>query len=220
MADCPFYRPAVKNERSLYTLLVPRVSDEHLAARRQQILDAARRCFLRDGFHNTSMQDVIAEAGLSVGAVYRYFPSKNDLITSIAQSVIGGADEVFAELVAVEPPLPLVEALDRALSYVDTQAGPDGVLPLAIQVWSETQRDPALAEFVKATYAGFRRHFAALVRRAQQVGEVPADADPEAVGAALFALVPGYFMQRILTGAPDRHTYLAGVRTLLARPAR
>ncbi|MCW3840162.1 TetR/AcrR family transcriptional regulator [Micromonospora yasonensis] len=196
---------------------MPRVSDEHLAARRRQILDAARRCFLRDGFHNTSMQDVIAEAGLSVGAVYRYFPSKNDLITAIAQSVIGGAETVFAELAAADPPLPLAETLDRALAYVDAQTGPDGILRLAIQVWSEAQRDPALAEFVAATYAGFRKHFVAIARRARDAGELPPDADPEAVGAALFGLVPGYFMQRILTGSPDRASYLAGVRALVRR---
>lgn len=193
---------------------MPRVSKEHLAARRQQILDAARRCFLRDGFHNTSMQDVIAEAGLSVGAVYRYFPSKNDLITAIAQSVIGGADGVFAEL-ATAPPLPLAEVLDRALAYVDTQTGPDGALPLAIQVWSEAQRDPALAEFVAATYTRFRDHFVAIARRARDAGELPPDADPEVVGPALFGLVPGYFLQRILTGSPDRRSYLAGARALL-----
>ncbi|MBQ0892850.1 TetR/AcrR family transcriptional regulator [Micromonospora sp. U56] len=198
---------------------MPRVSDAHLAARRQQILDAARRCFLRDGFHNTSMQNVIAEAGLSVGAVYRYFPSKNDLITSIAQSVIGGADVVFAELAAAEPPLPLVEALDRALTYVDAQAGEDGILPLAIQVWSESLRDPALAAFVNATYSGFRERFTLLARRAQEAGELPPDADPEAVGTALFGLVPGYLMQKVLTGRPDRRSYLAGVRTLLGQPA-
>ncbi|MET8832705.1 TetR/AcrR family transcriptional regulator [Micromonospora sp. NPDC004540] len=197
---------------------MPRVSDEHLAARRRQILDAARRCFRRDGFHNTSMQDVIKEAGLSVGAVYRYFPSKNDLITAIAQSVVGGAEGLFAELAAADPPLPLVDALDRALTYVDTQTGPDGVLPLAIQVWGEAQRDPALAEFVGRTYASFRNHFTTLARRAHAAGELPADADPAAVGAALFALVPGYVLQRILTGSPDRATYLAGVRALLAGP--
>jgi len=196
--------------------LMPRVSDEHLAARRQQILDAARRCFLRDGFHNTSMQDVIAEAGLSVGAVYRYFPSKNDLITSIAQTVIGGADEIFAELARHEPPLPLSEVLERALTYVDSQTGEDGVLRLAIQVWSESLRDPALAEFVRTTYTGFREHFVAMARRARDAGELPPEADPAAVGTALFGLVPGYFMQRILTGSPDRASYLAGVRTLLA----
>ena len=63
---------------------MPRVSEAHLAARRQQILDAARVCFTRNGFHATSMQDVIAEAGLSVGAVYRYFRSKEELVAAIA----------------------------------------------------------------------------------------------------------------------------------------
>lgn len=194
---------------------VPRVSPEHLAARRRQIVDAARRCFLREGFHRTTMQDVIAEAGLSVGAVYRYFPSKADLINAIAEEAIGGAEVVLDEVLRQEPPLPLVEALDRALAYVETQLGDDGVLRIAIQVWSEAQRDPALAEFVAGKYDDMRRHFEALARRAQGTGEVAADADPEAVASALFALVPGWFLQRLLTGRPDRATYLAGVRALL-----
>ncbi|MDW5326403.1 TetR/AcrR family transcriptional regulator [Plantactinospora sp. KLBMP9567] len=195
---------------------MPRVSDEHLAARRQQILDAARRCFLRNGFHATSMQDVIAEAGLSVGAVYRYFGSKQDLVTSIAESVLDGADQLFATLAATEPPLPLVEALDRALQFVESQTRQDGVFPLAIQVWSESLRDPALAESVARLYAGFRSNFVVLARRAQQAGELPADADVEAVGAALFGLIPGFALQRILAAGPDPKTYLDGVRALLA----
>ncbi|MFG3419641.1 TetR/AcrR family transcriptional regulator [Micromonospora sp. NPDC048063] len=195
---------------------MPRVSPEHLAARRRQIVDAARRCFLREGFHRTTMQDVIAEAGLSVGAVYRYFPSKAHLINAIAEDAVGGAEVVLDEVLRQEPPLPLVEALDRALAYVETQLGDDGVLRIAIQVWGEAQRDPALAEFVAGKYDDIRRHFEALVRRAQRTGEVAADADPEAVAAALFGLVPGWFLQRLLTGRPDRATYLAGVRALLA----
>ncbi|MFF5174313.1 TetR/AcrR family transcriptional regulator [Micromonospora sp. NPDC000089] len=197
---------------------MPRVSDEHLAARRQQILDAARRCFLRDGFHHTSMQDVIAEAGLSVGAVYRYFPSKNDLITAISQAVIGGAEEVIGGLARQEPVPTVVEALDLVLAYVDRQVGDEGVLRLALQVWGEAQRDPTLATFVRATYSGFRDHWEVYVRRAQQAGELPADADPEAVAAVLFGMVPGYFTQRILTGGPDRRTYLAGAHALLTHP--
>jgi AcrR family transcriptional regulator len=194
---------------------VPRVSPEHLAARRRQIVDAARRCFLREGFHRTTMQDVIAEAGLSVGAVYRYFPSKADLINAIAEDAVSGAEVVLDEVLRQEPPLPLVEALDRALAYVEMQLGDDGVLRIAIQVWGEAQRDPALAAFVAGKYDDIRRHFEALVRRAQRTGEVAADADPEAVAAALFGLVPGWFLQRLLTGRPDRATYLAGVRALL-----
>lgn len=196
--------------------LMPRVSDEHRAARRQQILDAARRCFLRDGFHTTSMQDVIAEAGLSVGAVYRYFSSKDELIRAIAHSVIGGATSVFSDIVAHEPPLPLADALDRALAYVETEAGEDGVIRIAMQVWAEALRDPALGEFVAETYGGFQARFTEIAERAKESGELAPDADPAAVGTVLFGLVPGYILQHILTGRPDRQTYLAGVRALLA----
>src|SRR6516165_1575697 len=64
---------------------MPKVTEEYRDARRDQILSAARRCFLRDGFHATSMQDLFAEAGLSSGAVYRYFASKDDMIIAIAE---------------------------------------------------------------------------------------------------------------------------------------
>ncbi|MEE6259567.1 TetR/AcrR family transcriptional regulator [Plantactinospora sonchi] len=194
---------------------MPRVSDEHLAARRQQILDAARVCFLRNGFHATSMQDVINEAGLSVGAVYRYFRSKHELVTSIAESVLDGADELFETLARAEPPPPLLDVVDRALEFVDSQLGPDGAFRLAVQVWSESLRDPVLADFVARMYAGLRSHYVTLARRAVHSGELPPDADPEAVGAVLIGLVPGYALQRLLSAGPDRHTYLAGVRAMV-----
>jgi len=55
---------------------MPKVSDAHLAARRDQILAATARCFGRDGFHRTSMQDIVRESGISAGLVYRYFAGK------------------------------------------------------------------------------------------------------------------------------------------------
>jgi len=59
---------------------VPKVSEEHADARRQQIIDAAYRCFARKGFHQATMRDIYEEAGLSPGAVYHYFDSKDEII--------------------------------------------------------------------------------------------------------------------------------------------
>ena len=53
--------------------------------RRDEILAAAQRCFVRSGFHQTSMQEICAEAGMSPGNLYRYFPSKESLIAGIAE---------------------------------------------------------------------------------------------------------------------------------------
>ncbi|MEU1561727.1 helix-turn-helix domain-containing protein, partial [Streptomyces mirabilis] len=64
---------------------MPKVTQQYMDARREQILDAARRCFLRDGFHSASMQDLFTEAGLSAGAVYRHFTSKDEMILAIAE---------------------------------------------------------------------------------------------------------------------------------------
>src|ERR1700759_1025601 len=63
---------------------VPRISAERRQANRAQIVAAARRCFSRQGFHQTSMPDIAAEAGVSVGAPYRYFSSKEEIILEIA----------------------------------------------------------------------------------------------------------------------------------------
>jgi AcrR family transcriptional regulator len=195
---------------------MPRVSESHLAARRRQILDAARTCFLRNGFHATSMQDVIAEAGLSVGAVYRYFPGKAAIIAAIAEEAIGSAAVRLGDLAHADPAPTPAEAVVLAVDAVEPELGPDGALRIAIQVWSEAMRDADLAALAGRVFGVMRGHFAAVARRAAEAGTLAPGADPEAVGAVLFALLPGYALQRVLTGYPDRDTYLAAVRTLLA----
>ena len=79
---------------------MPKISDEQRAARREHILAAARRCFLRQGFHETSMQDLFAEAGLSSGSVYLYFTSKDDVILAIAEENMRDVVAVLHELAA------------------------------------------------------------------------------------------------------------------------
>jgi AcrR family transcriptional regulator len=198
---------------------VPRVSDEHLAARRRQILDAARLCFTRNGFHATSMQHVIAESGLSVGAVYRYFKSKDDLITAIAGEVV---DEVSTEIGAIaghEPALPLDQAVERLVDDLQPRLGPDGPFRLALQVWAESMRNPTLAAFVGNVYGTVRQRMTALVRRAKDAGYLPPDVDADAAGSALFGMLLGYLLQQTLTGTPDRATFLNGVRALLPHAA-
>src|SRR6187401_3618915 len=62
----------------------PTPTDATLVDRRAQILDAAILCFARKGFHLTSMHDISAEAGISVGLIYRYFQNKEAVIAAMA----------------------------------------------------------------------------------------------------------------------------------------
>jgi AcrR family transcriptional regulator len=193
---------------------VPRVSEDHLTARREQILAAARACFLRNGLHSTSMQDLIREAGLSVGAVYRYFKSKTDIINAIAESVVSG---LLSELHrVVDQDLPLIETMSGFVDVIETQLGPDGAFPLAVQIWAESTLDPTIGEIVRERYTGIREVMARAAGDAVRRGELPPDTDVAAVASTLLSLLPGFALQRMILGTPDKQTYLLGVRTLLS----
>ena len=64
---------------------MPKLKSETQNARREHILDAAERCFARTGFHRTTMQDICKMAGVSPGALYVYFDSKEALIAGITE---------------------------------------------------------------------------------------------------------------------------------------
>src|SRR6185369_6993977 len=95
--------------------------------------------------------------------------------------------------------------------------GPGGNLPIALQVWAEAPLDPAIGEIVRERYEGLRASIRTLVEHSVRSGELPAGTDLDGVTAAVYALVPGYALQRMLTGKPDKETYVAGVRALLDR---
>jgi len=198
---------------------MPRVSEQHLAARRQQIVDAAATCFVRDGFHGTSMQDVIREADLSVGAFYRYFRSKTELIRAIAEEVVSELVADFDALAAAEPVPPLVELIRAGLQTADKRIDGDQRAKIAVQVWGEAVRDPELADLVAGIYRQIRARFTLIARRARDAGQLDASTDPEATGSVLFGLLQGYLLQRLLIGHLDTDAYIAGVEALLtARP--
>jgi AcrR family transcriptional regulator len=194
---------------------MPRVSQEHLDARRRQILDAARRCFVRNGFHATSMQDVLAEANLSAGAVYRYFRGKDEIIAAIAgeavAEVVGALDAAFG---ADDPP-PLDEVLGAAFLAIERVDADQGFARLALQVWGEAVRSPALAEMIRGEVPRLRDRLARVVRVYQDRGLMAADAPAEQVAQVLVGLLPGFVFQHALLGDVDPAAFRAGLRTLL-----
>jgi AcrR family transcriptional regulator len=194
---------------------MPRVSQAHLDARRRQILDAARRCFVRNGFHATSMQDVLVEANLSAGAVYRYFRGKDEIIAASAgetvAEVAGALDAAFG---ADDPP-PLDEVLGAAFLAIERVDAEQGFARLALQVWGEAVRSPALTEMIRGEVPRLRDTLTRLIRVYQDRGLMAADAPAEQVAQVLVGLLPGFVVQHALLGDIDPAAFRAGLRTLL-----
>ncbi|WP_106247325.1 TetR/AcrR family transcriptional regulator [Allonocardiopsis opalescens] len=188
---------------------------EHLDARRRQILDAARRCFVRNGFHATSMQDVLAEAGLSVGAVYRYFSGKDALIAAIVSDALAELAAAFGDD-AGEPP-ELDDIVDAVLR-VDRPplSGSRESARLLVQVWAEALRSPELAGRLDEVMAAARAVLGGVVVRHQRRGLLPADVPAEHIAGALIALVDGYLLQHAVFGRADPAAFRAGLRALMS----
>jgi len=177
---------------------MPRVSEEHLERRRRQILEAARTCFIRKGIHATSMQDIFTEAGLSAGAVYRYFKSKNEIIEANIATVIGDLRTFFTALADGDPLLPVDEVVERLASHVVALSGENGPLRLAPQAWALAMHDPEIAAYVADNVTDLRDTWTLYIRRLVGAGLLPAETDVVAAGKTLFALFPGFLIQRLL----------------------
>jgi AcrR family transcriptional regulator len=120
---------------------VPKVTEEYRSAKRDEIAAAALRAFRRKGFQAASMADIIAESGLSAGAIYGHYKSKADIVLDVARRVVGARVVDIRQLSEAEQLIPpptllrlLVEAMTREL--VDPT--------IVVQIWGEAAVDERL----------------------------------------------------------------------------
>lgn len=190
---------------------MPKVSPEYRAQRRAHIMAAARRCFIRDGFHAASMHDLVEEAGMSSGAVYRYFPSKDAVIEAIAADNL---DQVVAVIQrSIDDGASPQAALAAVLEFVTLRHDEDGFAAIAVLVWSEALRNSSLAAHLRDAIA---TAFATL--SAAPHGEV-GHLDGSAVADVLLCLLPGYLMRLALGGPREVQSIPGAIEKVLVVPA-
>jgi AcrR family transcriptional regulator len=182
---------------------MPKVSEEHLAARRRQILDAALTCFSRQGFHGTPMQAIFEEAGLSPGAVYRYFKSKEEIVQAIAEETLGS----FAATLEDGAKSP-TEMLGRLLEAIESVELRDQRMRLALQVWGEAVINPRVGAFVRRVFDGIRGRLAAQLTAP----------DPDAAARVLLAVAQGYIIQRNLYEDFEPEAFRSAASAMLSQP--
>lgn len=193
---------------------MPRVSEEHLAARRSGILRAALRCFSRNGLHATSMKDICRAANLSPGAVYRYFESKEKIVEALAD-MAGERIYAFLESAADEELTP--DTLGELLADLcRTLERPENVetMRLDVVLWGEALRLPEVRRLHVRAAARLRRSIAELAAAAQAQGDLAPELDPRAVARTFVALFEGLALQKMLEPDLDLTPSLEVARSL------
>ena len=162
--------------------------------RRAEILAAAQRCFVRSGFHGASMQDICAEAGMSPGNLYRYFPSKEAIIAGIAER---DRAEVAQQFENADLSYGLFAVLGAMAHHHFAQRPIEEVL-LCTEIMAEARRDPEIARICRSFDADVRQWLLDLFRAAARRGDIPQDVDLEGVTTMLMVIADGVWWRRAL----------------------
>ncbi len=165
--------------------------------RKNRILDAAERCFARQGFHKSTMQDVAAECTMSPGNLYRYFSSKDDLVAGLAERDRERFMRDVAGLTAAVDPRSTFEALGR-LHLVEA---PVEKAVLMMELWAEGARNPRIGAICRAMDHEVHGIMTAFVAHWRNLEGMTSPTPAEQVAALMMILSDGLFRQR--ASAPD-----------------
>src|SRR2546423_1385852 len=126
--------------------LMSQTQIESALDRRTQILEAAMVCFAKRGFHQTSMHDISAEAGISVGLIYRYFENKEAVISAMADQ---HKQEIHDVLERARQAPSLLESLEILFTAHCCEDAPQVVSAFVVDLYAEASRNPQMADLVR-----------------------------------------------------------------------
>lgn len=179
---------------------MPRLKPEELESRRQEILTAARSCFLRTGFHQTTTDEICREASITPGGLYHYFASKDELIAAVidmsANQAVTRMRTLIQEALTAETAFRQV-----AQFFFDTMRDSDldNSTRLELEIWAEGLHNEKLGERSRRAWGMRLDWLEALIRRGVEDGIYdPEVVQPRAMASLLLSIYIGLRLGRLL----------------------
>src|SRR5689334_22575941 len=184
--------------------------------RRSQILDAALICFAKHGFHQASMHDISAEAGISVGLIYRYFQNKEAVISAMADRHKKEIQELLER--ARQAPT-LLESLEILFTAHCCENSPKVQSAFVVDLYAEASRNPDVADLVRDVLQAAMDGVTDLISRSPEANRAAHGLTPEELSELIFAVARGMLMRDVLqpqemTAAERRSRQLEVTRRL------
>jgi TetR/AcrR family transcriptional regulator, repressor for uid operon len=163
--------------------------------RRAQIIAAAEQCFVKRGFHQSSMQDIAAASGLSMGLLYRYFANKESIIEAVAQQ---DQQAALAAISVLPEQGNVIDAWVTLIVNMAHEAGNPDYSALANEIIAEASRSPKLLEMLRANDAALANAVQHKLEAQHLAGAVAALEDSRMAAQALLMLFDGLTMRLTL----------------------
>jgi TetR/AcrR family transcriptional regulator, repressor for uid operon len=186
------------NERSFTFRFMSLPHTEPNLDRRTQILDAALVCFAKCGFHQTSMHDISAQAGISVGLIYRYFANKEAVISAMADA---HQREIQELLLRARQAPSLLESLEILFTAHCCENSPRLVSAFVVDLYAEASRNPQVANLVRGVLQTSMDGVTDLIARSPELEAAPHQLKPQELAELIFAVARGMLMLDVLQPA-------------------
>ena len=163
--------------------------------RRTQILDAALVCFAKRGFHQASMHDISAEAGISVGLIYRYFENKDAVISAMADR---HKEEIHEVLERAKQAPTLLESLEILFTAHCCEDAPQVVSAFVVDLYAEASRNQRVADLVRDVLQTAMDGVTDLIARSPEAESAAHGLKPHEQAELIFAVSRGMLMRDVL----------------------
>jgi AcrR family transcriptional regulator len=163
---------------------------------RTHILQAAQKLFAQNGYDATGVAEICTAAGVSKGAFYHHFPTKQVLFLELLKNWLSGLDTLMDAV--IEGPQKVPQALvDMARMMEGVFQAATEQLPMFLEFWTQSSRDPVVWQTTIAPYHRYQTFFTALVQNGIQEGSLNT-VDPEAAARLILAMAVGLLFQSLL----------------------
>jgi len=163
--------------------------------RREQIMQAAMVCFAKRGFHQASMHDISAEAGISVGLIYRYFENKEAVISAMADR---HKQEIHEMLERARHAPTLLESLEILFTAHCCEKEPRVTSAFVVDLYAEASRNPPVADLVRDVLQTAMDGLVDLIARSPEATTAPHGLAPNELAELIFAVARGMLMRDVL----------------------
>jgi AcrR family transcriptional regulator len=161
---------------------------------RGRILDAAVRKFAIAGYDAASVDDICADAGVSKGAFYHHFPSKQAVFLALMQGWLRMIDMGMEAVQAETVPATLIKMTDLLPGVF---AAAEDRLPMFLEFWLQASRDEKVWQAVIEPYHHYQEHFASLIEAGIAEGSLK-PTDPQVTAQIIVSLAVGLVLQGVL----------------------
>jgi AcrR family transcriptional regulator len=161
---------------------------------RAKIIDSAIKLFSTRGYNAASVDDICKDAGISKGAFYHHFESKQALFLALLDGWLQAIDHAIdasKDKTAPETFMQITEAFPHFLGTAGE------ALPMFLEFWLQASRDKKVWEASIAPYRRYHKYFTSLIKKGVQEGSF-VEVDPELASRMIVSTAMGLFLQSLL----------------------